>query len=119
MKKFAQSHSFLFGIPSFFLSAYADNYNELVSCSSLLAFNCQLALQQCFGAALCKKNIFKTTLILFSLPLALIKALTVSLCPNDAHFLLCLFFGGLLGVVFIFFWEGGVMVLFLFLQREQ
>lgn len=53
-KEFAQSQSFLFGILSFFLSPDTDNFNEVKSCSSLSTFNCQLALQQCFGAALCK-----------------------------------------------------------------
>lgn len=86
-----QSHSFLFGISSFFPSPDADNFNEVESCSSLLVFNCQLASQQCFGAALSKKN-KKTPLILSFLPLALIKAVTVPSCANAAHFLLCLGF---------------------------
>lgn len=89
-----QSHSFLFGISSFFPSPDADNFNgvELESCSSLLAFNCQLASRQCFGAALCKKN-KKPPLILSFLPLALIKAVTVPSCPKgDISFCVWFFF---------------------------
>lgn len=98
-KKFAQSHSFLFGISSFFLSPYTGNFNELESYFSLLAFNCQLASQQCFGATLCKKKpqTKQNPFILFSLLLALIKAVSLLLSKY------CMFLS-VFGVFLVGFW---------------